>query len=152
MIAQEFIRISDKITMKLSFFLVLLSLSAMASIQDLLPAPLSEFTLQRTTLKEVEKKLGRADLVEGNKYYWEREGLKYALELSFDKKSTLQSIHFTFTSHRPSVEKLNLKDVSALKPYPTTGRSAGRFLLHKEKNTEVMIDPISKTIHTVKLK
>ena len=122
-----------------------------SSVVELLPTPLNNLKINVTNKSEVEQRLGKPDLVEGSYHYWEREGLKYALRLSYDKKAVLNSIHFTFTTNKPSIDKLDLKQTDKLVPYPAKGKSAGRFFLHKEKNAEVIIDPISKTIHTVKI-
>jgi|GEM_PF-2344471 len=122
------------------------------SVQKLLPAPLQQFELNKTSLTDVESKLGKANLVEGNKYYWEKDGLKYALQLTFNQKKILTTLHFTFPKDAPSVDKvMDQIDLKKFGPHPPEGRSVGRFLITKEKDGELIIDPISKTIHTVKL-
>jgi mannosyltransferase OCH1-like enzyme len=134
----------------MKILILLLPLYAFAvsnSLKDrlvgLLPSPLNELRIQKTTLQEVEKKIGKPALIEGEKHYWERDGLKYAIELSF-KKNILQSVHFTFTGDRPSLDKAGAINTNKLVPY-------GKFLILKEKESELMIDAASKTIHTVKL-
>lgn len=114
---------------------------------DLLPPPLKSFTLRKTSLSEVEKVLGKASLNEGQKYYWEREGFKYALELSFNNKFILETIHYTFTGEKPSLDKIGKIDVKKLTP---KDKSGGKFFMLKEKDSEVTIDPVSRTIQTVK--
>ena len=122
------------------------------SAQRLLPDPLQKFELHKTSLSEVEKKLGTADLIEGNKYYWEKDGLKYALQLTFNQKKILKTLHYTFTKDAPSVDKvIEQIDLKKFGPHPAEGRSIGRFLITREKDGELIIDPVSKTIHTVKL-
>jgi hypothetical protein len=90
--------------------------------------------------------LGKAHLVKGTKLYWERDGLKYALELTV-KSKILKSMHYTFTGTKPSLELLkgsiNLKN---FKPH-----QKGRFLKLEDKGSELIIDPISKTIYSVRL-
>ncbi|MBA2406207.1 MAG: hypothetical protein H0V66_15635 [Bdellovibrionales bacterium] len=120
------------------------------TVRSLLPSPLLDFTPGKTSLKQVEKKLGKAQLVQGSNYYWERNGLKYAIELTF-KNKLLQSMHFTF-SDKPKVEilkeEIKIKD---FRPYPQAGKSTGRFLKLIQNGDELIIDPISKTIYSVKL-
>jgi hypothetical protein len=122
-----------------------------AKIKVLLPSPLNSFELHKTKLTEVEKSLGTAALIEKENHYWVRGGLKYALKLSFDQKGILKSIDYTFTEKWPALEKLGAIDTKKLLPYPQEGKSAGRFLLYKEKGSEVLIDPVTKTIQGVKL-
>lgn len=95
--------------------------------------------------------MGKPALVEKENHYWVRGGLKYALKLSFDQNGILKAIDYTFTEKWPALEKLGPIDSKKLLPYPTDGKSAGRFLLYKEKGSEVLIDPITKTIQGVKL-
>jgi hypothetical protein len=143
--------------LRLAMLVLFLSFNTLAEtswqeeVKSLLPPPLSTFTAGVTTLDTVQKSLGKAQLVNGSKYYWERGGLKYALEISFKSKK-LSSIHFTFTGNRPSFEnvikKVNLKNFA---PHPSKGKSAGRFLKYKEKNSELTLDPLSKTIYSVRL-
>lgn len=131
---------------------VLAETSWKTQVQNLLPPPLSQLQPQKTTLTEIEKLLGKAHLVEGKDYYWERDGLKYALKLSVNEKKILTTLHYTFTSEKPALDKLKTKiPVSKMRPYPTHGKAAGRFLLYKENNAELIIDPVSKTIHSVQL-
>ena len=132
-------------------FVVLAKSPNQMILLELLPPPLKEFRVHHTTLVEAQKALGKADLNEGRFYYWEKNGLKYALELSFDEKFILKTIHYTFTEKRPPLEKVGSIDVKKLTPYPSEGKTIGRFLQLKEKEFEIIIDPISKTIHTVKL-
>lgn len=147
---------SDKKTMKLLFFLILMSSSAFAGlalkdkVHDLLPSPLKEFKTHKTTLSEVEKKLGKAHLIEGSDYYWEKDGLKYALKLSFDNKFLLDSIHYTFVTGKPKLEKLGTLDTKNLEPYVSGGKSS-KYMVLKENKSEVVIDPLDKTIYSVKV-
>jgi hypothetical protein len=120
-------------------------------IKPLLPSPLNSFELNKTKLSEVEKALGPAALKEKENHYWVRGGLKYALKLSFDQNNVLKSLDFTFTEKWPPLEKLGPIDTKKLLPYPSDGKSAGRYLLFKEKGSEVLIDPATNTIQGVKL-
>jgi hypothetical protein len=117
---------------------------------DLLPAPLNTFETHKTTLSEVEKKLGKPDLSEGSDSYWEKDGLKYALKLSFDNKFRLNSIHYTFVSEKPKLEKLGAIDTKKLEPYISSGKVT-KYMLLKENNSEVVIDPLNKNIYSVKI-
>lgn len=119
--------------------------------QDLLPSPLNGFETHKTTLSEVEKKLGKAHLVEGSDYYWEKDGLKYALKLSFNNKFQLDVIHYTFASEKPKLEKLGQIDTKKLEPYVSSGKTTSYMVL-KENNSEVVIDPLNKNIYSVKMK
>ncbi len=120
-------------------------------VKSLLPKPISEFKPRQTTLKEVEKNLGKAQLVQGSKYYWEKDGLKYALELTFES-NVLTSLHYTFTGKKPDLmilhKHINVKNFT---PYPKEGKSTGRFLKLQEQGSELVIDPVSKTIYSVRL-
>lgn len=115
-------------------------------VKSTLPPALQEFVAGKTTLTEIEKSIGKAQLVKGSKYYWERDGLKYALELTV-KSKILKSMHYTFTGTKPSLELLkgtiNLKN---FKPHQKE-----RFLKLEDKGSELIIDPISKTIYSVRL-
>jgi hypothetical protein len=134
------------------FFLLFLCLNSFAAstwqeqVKSTLPPALREFIPGKTTLLEIEKSIGKAQLVKGSKYYWERDRVKYALELTI-KSKTLNSMHFTFTGTKPSLEllqgKINLKD---FKPH-----QKGRFLKLEDKGSELIIDPIGKTIYSVRL-
>lgn len=143
-------------TMKTLFLLIFIGTSAYAGTtwkdkaHELLPTPLNAFQTHKTTLSEVEKKLGKAHLVEGQDYYWERDGLKYALKLSFDNKYLLHTIHYTFVNDKPKLEKLGKIDTKKLEPYLSSGKSTS-FMLLKENNSEVVIDPLNKNIYSVKL-
>ena len=143
--------------LRLAMLLLFLSLNSLAATswqeeaKSLLPPPLSAFTSGVTTLATVEKALGKAQLVNGSKHYWERDGLKYALEITF-KSKRLTSLHFTFTGNRPSFEKILKKvDLKKFGPHPTDGKSAGRYLKFNEKNSEIILDPLSKTVYSVRL-
>lgn len=142
--------------MKLLFFLILTSSSAFAAsvlkdkVHDLLPSPLKEFTTHKTPLSEVEKKLGKAHLIEGNDYFWEKDGLKYALKLSFDNKFVLDSIHYTFVTNKPKLETLGTLDTKKLEPYTSGGKSS-KYLILRENKSEVVIDPLEKSIYSVKV-
>ena len=120
-------------------------------VKSLLPKPISEFKPRQTTLKEVEKNLGKAQHIQGSKYYWEKDGLKYALELTFES-NVLTSLHYTFTGKKPDLmilqKHINLKNFT---PYPKEGKSIGRFLKLQEQGSELIIDPVSKTIYSVRL-
>ena len=120
-------------------------------VKSLLPKPISEFRPGQTTLKEVEKNLGKAHHIQDSKYYWEKDGLKYALELTFES-NILTSLHYTFTGKKPDLmilkKHINLKNFT---PYPKEGKSIGRFLKLQEQGSELVIDPVSKTIYSMRL-
>ena len=120
-------------------------------VQSVLPQPISEFRPGKTTLKEVEKNLGKAQHIQESKYYWEKDGLKYALELTFES-NILTSLHYTFTGKKPDLmilhKHINLKNFT---PYPKEGKSIGRFLKLQDQGSELIIDPVSKTIYSVRL-
>lgn len=121
-------------------------------VQTLLPSPLEKLQPHKTTLRDIEKLLGKAHLVEDQNYYWERDGLKYALKITVNKKKILTSLHYTFTSKRPEMKQvLSNLSLEQFKPYPGSGSASGRYLIYKDKNAELIIDPVSKTIHSVQL-
>lgn len=142
--------------MKLLILSIFISSSVFAGValkekaHDLLPSPLKEFKTHKTTLSEVEKKLGKAHLIEGNDYYWEKDGLKYALKLSFDNKYLLDTIHYTFVTEKPQLEKLGAIDTKKLEPYVSSGKTS-KYMVLKENKSEVVIDPLDKTVYSVKV-
>ena len=142
--------------MKLAFFLFFsfATVWATSSLKNkalvLLPPPLNQFEMHKTTLTEVETKLGKASLVEGNHYYWEKEGLKYAVKLSFNNKFVLDTLHYTFQSEKPEVEKLGKIDTKKLEPYISSGKPT-KYMVLKEKELEVVIDPVFKKVYSVKI-
>lgn len=143
--------------LRLAIVLLLLSFNSFAGsswqeeVKSLLPPPLSTFVSGTTTLKDVTKALGKAQLVNGSKHYWEQGGLKYALEITF-KANKISSINYTFTGKRPELkillDKIKLEEFT---PHPTSGKSAGRFLKLQENGAELILDPLSKTIYSVRL-
>jgi len=72
--------------------------------------------------------------------------VKYAVVLTF-KKEKLSSIHYTFTEEKPSLESV-YKDInqSKLEPYNT------RYLIHRSPSSDVVIDPDSKKIYSVRIR
>lgn len=129
--------------MKYVGFLVLISFSLMASslerVTSHLPQEIRKLSLRKTSPKDAEKILGKANHIVGKKYYWERSGLKYALELTFDDQQKLSTLHYTFTGKRPHIEV----DTQKLVP-------AGKYFRVKENNYELMVDPLAKTLYSVK--
>lgn len=130
--------------MKSLCFLVFISFSLLASsfekVTSLLPEEMKKLSLHKSSPKDAEKILGKADLVEGKKYYWKRNGFKYAIELSFDGKEKLSSLHYTFTGNKPVFDV----DVKKLVP-------AGKYFRFKEDNFELMVDPLTNKVYSVKL-
>lgn len=116
-----------------------------------LPAPLQEFIPGKTKLKDIEKRIGKAQQIKGTKYYWEFDKFKYALELTIQSK-TLKSMHFTFTKDKPHIDLIqNVIQIQKFTPYPKEGKSTGRYLKLEENGSELIIDPVSKTIYSVRL-
>lgn len=119
-------------------------------VQILLPSPLEKLQPHKTTLKDIEKLLGKAHLVEDQNYYWEQGGLKYALKIRINNKKVLTSFHYTFTGIKPEIKQiLRQIPLEKFKPYPASGSAAGRYLIYKDKNAELIVDPVTKTIHSV---
>ena len=127
------------ITSPLSF-----ALNWEGKLQSILPSPLNQFKIGKTNLKEVESKIGKAHLVEGSKNYWEKDGLKYALVLNF-KNKTLKSISYTFTKNKPSLDLFR----NELKSAKLISKES-KYLILKNKTSALMIDPISKTVYSVR--
>ena len=131
------------------FFFLITNASAQSwqkKVSTLLPKSLRELQIGKSTISDVEKKIGKANLVEGVHHYWEVDGFKYAVTLTF-KKRNLDSIHYIFTKERPSWDlvKDQLRDPRALVPFNT------RYQLLKDGTSELVIDPATKTIYSVKL-
>lgn len=139
------------------FLISLISLNLYASdswekdVNKLLPMPLSAFPASTVTLKEVEAKLGKADLVEGAKYYWIKDGLKYAIELTFTEKKVLSALNYTFTKSPPSIESIKEFKFSDLKPFVNQGKVSNRYFALEGKRTRLVIDPVSKTLYSVRV-
>ncbi len=136
------------------FFLFLLVSYALAAetlpqgrLQTLLPAPLNEFKINSTTISQIEGRLGKAHLVEGQDYYWEQNKLKYAIKITLDQNKTLTSIHYTFTKKRPSIKELGEIDSKKFTPSPTQKN----YYQFNEKSGEVILEPLTKTIYSVKI-
>jgi len=134
-----------------SLLLVLCTFQVHASswedkLRATLPAPLNAAIIGKSTIKELESRMGKPHLVEGSKRYWIKDGLKYAVVLTF-KNNKLSTIHYTFTSNKPSVDII-YADISkkSFEPYNTT------YFIHRSASTEVVIDPNSKTIYSVRIK
>lgn len=139
-----------------ALLLILFSLSTLAApecsreVKHLLPQDLQHFEIKKTPLQEVQKKLGKPQLVEGNKYYWETNGFKYSLELIFDKKQILQSLHYTFTGTYPALEKLGAFDTKDLRPVVQKGGVSSTLMKLKSSNCEVTLNISNKTIDSVR--
>jgi hypothetical protein len=122
------------------------------SIKEKLPAPLNQFEVGVTKLEEVTKKLRKADLVEGDKHYFEFQEFKYALELVYSN-NTLTSMNFTFQKDKPNLSEVSkFLEKEKLKSYPEKGASAGRFLQVVHEKGKLIIDPLAKNIYSVELK
>lgn len=117
-----------------------------------LPSPLSKIVLGKTSHEEIEKLLGKAALSEGDKSYWEYEGFKYSLQVSF-KNKIAESFHYTFSKSKPELQLVKKYiDMKKLKAFPREGASAGKFLKDETPKGSLVIDPLSKTIYSVELK
>jgi hypothetical protein len=143
--------------MKKLFLLLFLALNCWAittslksKIHQTLPTPLQFIELGKTQLNDVEKKLGKAALVEKNKHYYDLDGFKYSLEITYHNKK-VEQVYFTFTKNRPTIENFNF-DKKDLSSYPVSGGAAGRFLKYQDSDGEIIIDPIEKNIYAVRIK
>ena len=75
-----------------------------ARARALLPKPMQELIVGKTTPANARKLLGKANLVEGQNYYWAWDGLEYSLELHFSSDQTvLQSFDFFFVKNKPKI-------------------------------------------------
>lgn len=138
--------------MRFFYLILILPLLSMASsdwkekAQALLPAKMKSFRVGQTTISEAEKKLGKPDLVEGEKRYWKQDGFKYAIELHFRGK-VLSSLHYTFTGKRPGLDQLQ----GSMTVEDLKGDPASHYLILKEKTAEIVVDPATKTLVSVRL-
>ncbi len=114
-----------------------------------LPEPI-RFIKIKTDLKSVEKNIGKAQLVEKNKHYYELEGFKYSLEIIYQNKG-VKEFSYTFMGNRPSIDTLEL-ETAKLTSYLPTGKSGGRFLKFEDKDGEIIIDAVSKNIYSVRIR
>jgi hypothetical protein len=111
----------------------------------ILPAPLRELIIGKSTIEAAKKNLGKPGLVEDQKYFWEENNFKYAVVLTFNKK-VLQSIHYTFTKHAPKIDVLEID--SNDKNFESYN---SKYLRLKKNSREIVIDPIKRTIYSVKI-
>lgn len=137
-----------------SVLIVSLSTKAEASWQNYLhsqiPLPLKFLLVKKTKLKEVEKQLGKASLVEKNKHYYEQGGFKYSLEIVYSN-DVVQEVSYTFINNRPDFGSLKV-NLNKLTNYPTSGGAAGRYLKYADKFGEVIVDPIERNIYSVRFR
>lgn len=116
-----------------------------AQIIKSIPVPLQSIVPGKTTQNEVEKKIGKAALVENNKQYYEINNFKYSLEITYSKK-IVKDYSFTFTESRPEFAPLKI-NVSELSP-----EKGSRFLKYSDKAGELVIDAADKKVYSVRIK
>ena len=118
----------------------------------LLPAPLEQLKIKVTTKAEVEKILGKPALIEGSKYYYAQGGFKYSLEITFEK-TVVKEFHYTFLTPRPPVNPTELNiSVDKLTPFPGSGGAAGKYQKYSDADGELVLDPVGKTLYSVRIK
>ena len=143
------------IAIVLSFLFIISALAEVAlshKLIPLLPEKIARVQINKSSKLDVEKIMGKPDLIENNKYYYEVDGLKYGLELSFEQDK-LRELHFTFVKNKPAIEKLKFKfDTAELVPFPRSGASSGRYFLLSKPDAEMVIDPISHTIYSIRIR
>lgn len=121
-------------------------------VSRLLPSPLEQIKVKSSTKTDIEKILGKPALIEGQKYYYAQGGFKYSLEITFNK-SVVKEFHYTFLTPRPPVNPADLKiEVSKLTPFPATGGAAGKYQKYSDADGELVLDPVSKTLYSVRIK
>ncbi len=151
--------------MKLQFKLLLLSLifvmcsnillaesSLYTNAISVLPSSIAQIHFKKFKQLDVEKLIGKATLVEKNKHYYEMDGFKYSLEITYNR-DVVSELSYTFVRNKPVLINLKFKiDTSKLVPYPNAGPAAGRYFLLSDSGVEMIIDPLSKTIYSIRLK
>ncbi|MGZ3790272.1 MAG: hypothetical protein ACXVLQ_17195 [Bacteriovorax sp.] len=137
-------------------FISLLPLSALAavkwdeSVTPLLPSPFQKIKINKSTMADVEKLIGKAALVEKNKHYYERDGLKYAVEIIYEKR-IVKELSFTFTKVHPSFVKLGL-NLNEMTPYPVRENSSGHLFKYSDNRGDIIVDPLDKAIYSLRFK
>jgi hypothetical protein len=122
------------------------------TIIEKLPSPLNQFEIGKTKLADVTKTLRVADLIEGDKHYFEFQDFKYALQLIY-KDDVLTSLNFTFQNQKPDLAELGkFLEKDKLKSHPESGAAAGRYLKAEHEKGKLIIDPLTKKIYSVELK
>ncbi|MGZ3789300.1 MAG: hypothetical protein ACXVLQ_12300, partial [Bacteriovorax sp.] len=113
-------------------------------VTALLPSPIQKIKLKKSHLKDVEKLIGKAALVEKNKHYYEHNGFKYALVITYELDIVSQ-LSFTFSPEQPSLGEMTFPSKS-LAPYPLSEK----YLRYSDKSGELVINPVDKTLFSVK--
>ena len=142
----------------LIFFLILSLLPALGSdlkwsqkINSFLPKAVAKIEIKKSHRSDIEKFLGKANLIEGDKNYYELDGFRYALEIVF-KQDIVSEFSYTFIKNRPTFKELKLNlDLKKLSPYPKSV-SSSRYFQHSDSEGDIVIDPISKDIYSVRLR
>jgi hypothetical protein len=114
-----------------------------------LPPPIAEIEINKTTLSTIEKSLGKAQLVEKEKHYYEVSGFKYGLEITYKNKKVSQ-YSYTFVKNRPSIVELNLK-LEDFSSYNPQNLAHAKFLHSADSEGEIIIDPVQKNVYSIKV-
>ncbi len=123
------------------------ALSWQDKLKELLPESLQFITLHKTTLAEVEAKIGKHALMRDNKYYWVYQGYEYGLELKV-KNKVVESLHFSFPKRGPSVDVLKLDPQN----YKKSTISGSRYMDYHDLGGYISIDLTTQTIAIIRLK
>jgi hypothetical protein len=115
-------------------------------LYELLPVPIKQIRVQKTTFAEVERLLGKPALQRDDKFYWVYQGFEYALELVI-KDDKVVSLHFSFPKLGPSIEDLKL-DPNRFKPHP----ESNRFIDFHDVGGAITIDLSSQTVHSLRIR
>lgn len=122
------------------------------ALQPFLPQNIYKITIDKTTEREILQIFGPPSLLEKNIYYYEEDGFKYALQVIF-KKNIVTEFSYTFFKKSPAITSLKIKkDSLTFSPYPTSGKNAGFFLKHSDKNGILIINTLDKTIYSLRVK
>ena len=122
----------------------------LVKIKSLMPKELQTLELKKDTAETIEKKLGKADLIEGEKRYYAIGGFKYSLELIFEK-NILKQFSYTFISPRPDIKETGIdqKEFNLL----TSGIYAKKAFFKAEKpEVDVIADQTNNTLYSVRFK
>ena len=113
---------------------------------DILPASIAKIKIKTTTAAEVEKLLGKPALIEKNKHYYEQNGFKYSLEIIYDN-NLVREFSYTFASPKPVFDRTKIAiDMDAL------SSSSGRYFKYSDEAGDLVIDPVRKSLYSVRIK
>ena len=64
-----------------------------------------------------------------------------------------KEFHYTFITPRPLVSPAELNiSIDKLTPFPVSGGAAGKYQKYSDNEGELVLDPVGKTLYSVRIK